>query len=153
MKKFVGILFAIVLATLLTGCSNSGSKFTITGGGVQSVRIGPPITAVANLTFSNPSYKVEVSDVSGVIKSGESPLLNVSAEDFTIPARATTTVSVPVEANLAPGVGLFRIMSLVGGNNFEGLTADLTFTASGFLGLKKTQTIENVPVKDIIGLL
>ena len=153
MKKIVRILFAAVLAALLTGCSNAGSKFTITGGGVESVHFGPPITAVANLTFSNPSYKVEVSNVSGVVRSGESPLLNVSAEDFTIPARSETTVAVPVQASLAPGVGLLRILSLANGNNFDGLVVDLTFTASGFLGIKKTRTLEDIPVKDIIGLL
>ncbi|MBP5173092.1 MAG: hypothetical protein J6037_05235 [Bacteroidales bacterium] len=153
MKKFVGILSAVLCAVLLAGCTNTGGKFTITGGGVESIHLGSPITCTANLTFSNPSYKVEVSNVSGVVKSGEDELLNLTAEDFTIPARSTTTVPVPVEASLAPGVGLFRIMSLVGGNNFDNLTADLTFTASGFLGLKKTKTIENIPVKDIIGLL
>ena len=153
MKKIVGILFAAVLAALLTGCSNTGSKFTVTGGGVESVHLGSPITAVANLTFSNPSYKVEVSNVSGVVRSGESPLLNVSADDFTIPARSETTVGIPVQASLAPCVGLLRIMSIMRGGDMDDLVVDLTFTASGFLGIKKTKTLENIPVKDIVGLL
>ncbi|MBO4465739.1 MAG: lipoprotein [Bacteroidales bacterium] len=153
MKKIVGILFAAVLAALLTGCTNTGSKFTVTGGGVESVHLGSPITAVANLTFSNPSYKVEVSNVSGVVKSGKSPLLNVSAEDFTIPARSETTVRIPVQASMAPGVGLLKIMSIAGSNNFDDLVVDLTFTASGLLGIKRTRTLENIPVKDIVGLL
>ena len=153
MKKFVRILFAAVVAALLTGCSGGGSKFTITGGGVQSVHVGNPITAVAELTINNPSYKVQVSDISGVVKRGEDALLNLKAEDFTIPARTESTVFVPVEASLAPGVGLLRIMSLVGGGNFEGLTVDLTFTGTGFLGMKKTRTLTDIPIKDIIGLL
>ena len=153
MKKFVRILFAVVLAALLTGCSGIGSKFTVTGGGVQSVHIGSPITAVAELTFNNPSHKVDVSNVSGVVKNGAEALLNVKAEDFTIPARTESTVFVPVEASLAPGVGLLRIMSIAGGGNFDGLTVDLTFTATGLFGLKRTRTLTDIPIKDIIGLL
>ena len=152
MKKIVSILLAAVVAVMVNGCA-SENKFTITGGGVESVHLGPTITATANLTFSNPSYKVKVSDVSGVVKNGEDALLNLTAEDFTIPARSTTTVPVPVEGSLAPGVGLLKIMSLVSGSNFEGLTADLTFTATGLLGIKKTQTIEGIPLKELMDLL
>ena len=153
MKKIVRIVFAAVVALMLSGCAGRGNQFTITGGGVESVHLGPTITAVANLNFSNPSHKVQVSDISGKVKKGDSAILTLTAEDFTIPARSQTTIAVPVEASLEPGVGMLSLLKLASGNNFDGLTADLTFTASGFLGIKKTKTIENVPVKDIIGLL
>ena len=146
-------MLAFVLAAVLNGCADGGRQFTITGGGVESVHLGPTITATANLTFSNPSHKVKVTDISGKVKSNGTAILSLSAEDFTIPARSTATVPVPVEASMEPGVGILSIMKIVGGNNFEGLTADLTFTASGFLGIRKTQTLEDIPLKSIIGLL
>ena len=154
MNKIVRILFAALTAALLLGgCASQGSKFTITGGGVESVHLGQPITAVANLTFNNPSQKVKVSAVSGKVKSGETALLGLTAEDFEIPARSETTVAIPVEANLEPGVGIRTIMKLVASGDFEDLTADITFTASGFLGIRKTQTIEDIPVKDLLRML
>lgn len=153
MNKIVRILLAVVVAALLAGCSNSRNQFTITGGGMDSVHIGDPITAVANLNINNPSYKVKVSDISGRIKSGEQTLLNVQAEDFEIPARSSSTVFVPLEASLEPGVGVFGIMKIVSGGDYENLTADITFTATGLFGIKKTQTLENIPLKDLMKLL
>ncbi len=138
---------------MLSGCANSGNKFAVTGGGVESLHMGSTITAVANLNFTNPSHKVKVSDISGVVKNGETALLGLSAEDFEIPARSASTVAVPVEASLEPGVGLFSIMRIVSNGDYENLTADLTFTATGFLGIKKTQTIKDIPVKDLMKLL
>ena len=94
-----------------------------------------------------------MSDISGKLKSSGTPLLDLKAEDFTIPAKSDSRISIPIEASLEPGVGLITIMRTLGGGNFEGMTVDLTFTATGFLGIKKTQTLNDIPVKDIIGLL
>ena len=152
-NKIVDILLALLAAVLLAGCSSSRNQFTITGGGMDSVRIGDPITAVANLNINNPSYKVKVSDISGKIKSGEKALLNVQADDCEIPARSSSTVFVPLEASLEPGVGFFSIMKIVSGGDYENLTADITFTATGLFGIKKTQTLENIPLKDLMKLL
>ncbi len=96
---------------------------------------------------------MKVSDISGKIKNGEKALLNVQAEDFEIPARSSSTVFVPIEASLEPGVGVFGIMKIVSGGDYENLTADITFTATGLFGIKKTQTLENIPLKDLMKLL
>ena len=44
-------------------------------------------------------------------------------------------------------------MKIVSGGDYENLTADITFTATGLFGIKKTQTLENIPLKDLMKLL
>ena len=154
MKKFVTIVFAALVAVLLTGCSGSGKQLTLTGGGLESLKIGSPITAVLRLEVNNTSYKVDVSDITGKVLNDGEPLLDLKAQDFSIKARSESTVFVPVEAALEPGVGLLSLGRLLSARDLdESITVSVTFTATGFLGLKKTQTIENVPLSTLAGLL
>ena len=153
MKKIVRILFAALIAAALTGCTDAYKQFQITGGSLESPTLGPPMGAVLSVDVNNPTYKVVVTDVSGKVKKGERHMLDLTAEDFTVPARSASTVKIPVTATMAPGVGLLSIGRVLASGDYDDIVVDLTFTASGFLGFKKTQTIENIPVKDLISLL
>ena len=153
-KKFVRIVIAALAAVLLAGCSGSRQQLTLTGGGLESFRIGSPISAVLRLEVNNTSYKINVSDITGKVLNDGEPLLDLKAEDFSIPARSESTVLVPVEASLEPGVGLLSLGRLLSARDLdESITVSVTFTATGFLGFKKTQTIENVPLSTLAGLL
>lgn|GEM_PF-2326583 len=154
MKKIVNTILVALAALLLTACAGSNNQLKLTGGGLESLKIGSPITAVLRLEVSNPSYKVNVSDITGKVLNDGEPLLDLKAEDFTIPARKDSQVFVPVEASLEPGVGIFSLGRLLSAQDLdESITVSVTFTASGFLGIKKTQTIENVPLSTIANLL
>jgi len=152
-KKFVQILLLAVVALALTSCADSRRQFNIVDGGVASLSVGSPIKAVLKLTFDNPSHKYEVMDITGKVKHSGSAILDLQAEDFTIPARDTTEVLVPVEARLEPGTGILTVMRMISARDLSNVTVSLTFTVKGFLGFRKTETIEDIPVENIIGLI
>lgn len=150
MKKFVLIVVAALLAV---GCSRKNGSFEIVGGGLEAVRIAIPVKAEIWFEVVNNTGQVSLSDISGKVKKAGAPLLAFTAEDFTIPGRIRSKLIVSGEAAPEPGVGLLSLARLFSSQDFSGFTVSVTFTARGFLGIKKTQTIEDIPLQNIVGLI
>lgn len=117
MKKRVGIILTFIFCLLLTSCGGlrdlSITSFRVASAGINGLN-GVDVTL--EVRINNPSAKMEVSDMEAVVKMHGEDVLLLSCGDLTIHGRSEEAYMVPCKARTAEGVGVLKVLKLMGEN-------------------------------------
>lgn len=138
MKRFGHIAFLVVAMVMAAGCSMSKVK-DITVTSVDFKYITPTssrsLDAVLLLGIDNPAGTFSVSDLTGTVKYGDRPLVNVSGGEILLDKKSEKIYEYPCSASLVEGVSLLSLLPLMAQGNPDKLTADIKLHVATKRGL------------------
>ena len=151
-RKSLFILIALLAFILssLTGC-NKYERITVTSGEIESVALDG--MKAANVTLlaeiDNPAGKVILESAEGTVKHFGKVIGKVTLAPMTLLPRCTAEYQVNARLELAPGLKLMEILSLITPKKIEEMVVDLSFTAKA-AGVRVAKTINDVPLKKLL---
>ena len=155
MRRAVKILpLLILLPLLLSGCKGrSLQDVELTS--VRLVSIVPQgltsVSAVLEVGIRNPSSAFSLSDLEGMAKFHGEPMVSLSAEPLTVPARSEDLYQVPLEGRVATSFSILRLVRLLGqGTEMDDVTFDLRGRAALRSGIGKNFEMLDVPLSSLL---
>lgn len=144
--------FAVCFAAALLLCSCGDphdiklESYDITDISLNGLR---GVNATLALEINNPSVKLKVSDIEGLVRRDGVVLANFAAEPFTIKRKSTRTYPLECMMNLDKDATLLDLLNTV--KNFK--TSDITVDISAVVShgpVKKTVERQGVPIKKFL---
>jgi len=145
------IVAAIACILLASGCSRI-KQIKLLGFSVESVAPSGlrSLDAVLALHIENPAMQFQLTDLNGVLYYKGKDFANYSSEDITVKGKTTGVYDLPCSANLADGVSLMQVLSLIKDYDIEDFTTDASVRVTLKKGLSKVLKFEDVPIKDLM---
>ena len=103
---------------------------------------------VLDVPVQNPSAYLRIHEISGVIRSGQTPMLNFTADPIEIAAKSSRNYPVNLRMTPAPEVTLFAVISALKSFNPKEYVCDVTFRLSpGPKGEGQLYTLKDQPLE------
>ena len=130
LRKFFPAL-ALALAFLLASSCGNLRKIKDISLSSCGVKYITPVSlrsleGVLLLAIDNPALSFTVSDVDGMVKYYEKPLVSFTAGELPLQGKSAQVYELPCSATLAEKVSFLDILALISKRSLEGLQADVT---------------------------
>lgn len=149
MKRVIKISFLLLLAAfMLTGCVSKYKKIKVSSFELESVV--PSSLRSANIVvavgINNPAPAFQVRDIEATVKQNGEVLGLVTGEPVSIDGKCDRVYRIPLQAQLAEGVGLMQLLATYKGFNPEDFTLDLHARANVAGKIGKDIDYKDVPL-------
>lgn len=148
-RWIIVIVSAIFLLFAANGCNYKKLKeIRATSWSLESVSLRGLRSLQANLALEleNPSMKVTLKDIKGVIYYEGEPFINYSMDPLTLAAKTTQTYHCTCILELDQSKSLMDVLATLPGLDTEKMTTDISAKAK-VKGISKSFAFKNVPVK------
>lgn len=149
MKGVVRIVVLIAAAgLLLTGCISKYKKIKVSSFELESVvPTGMrSCNAVVAVGINNPAPSFVVKDIEAVVKRGGEVFGIITGESVTVDGKCDRVYRIPLQGQLAEGVGVVQLLAVYKGFNPEDFTLDLHARANIAGDVGKTIEYTDVPL-------
>ena len=128
MRKAIRISILLLLAgLLLTGCVSKFKKISVSSFALESVV--PTSLRSANLVvavgINNPAPSFQVRDIEATVKQNGNVMGIVTGDPVSVDGKSERVYRIPLQAQLAEGIGLMQLMATYKSFNPEVFTIDL----------------------------
>ena len=153
MKKLLKIsTLLLVSALLLTGCVSKYKKIKVTSFELESVvpsslRSANVVVAVG---INNPAPAFQVRDIEATVKQNGNVMGLVTGEPVSVDGKCERVYRIPLQAQLAEGVGLIQLLATYKSFNPEEFTIDLHARANVAGKIGKDIDYKDVPLSKFI---
>ena len=149
MKKLIRISLLMLLAAfMLTGCVSKYKKIKLSSFELESVV--PSSLRSANVVVAvgidNPAPSFEVRDIEAMVKQNGNVMGLVTCEPVNVDGKCNRVYRIPMQAQLAEGVGLMQLLATYKGFNPEEFTIDLHARANVAGKIGKDIDYKDVPL-------
>ena len=149
MKKIVKISLLLLLASfVLTGCVSKYKKIKVTSFELESVVPSSLRSAnvVVDVGISNPAPAFQVRDIEATVKQNGNVMGLVTGEPVSVDGKCERVYRIPLQAQLAEGVGLMQLLATYKSFNPEEFTIDLHARANVAGKIGKDIDYKDVPL-------
>ena len=149
MKKVLKITVLLLMsALLLTGCVSKYKKVKVTSFELEgvvpsSLRSANVVVAVG---INNPAPAFQVRDLEAIVKQNGNVMGLVTGEPVSVDGKCERVYRIPLQAQLAEGVGLMQLLATYKGFNPEDFTLDLHARANVAGKVGKDIDYKDVPL-------
>lgn len=149
MKKVLKICILLMLAGVtLTGCVSKYKKIKVTSFELESVvpsslRSANVVVAVG---INNPAPAFQVRDLEATVKQNGNVMGLVTGEPVSVDGKCERVYRIPLQAQLAEGVGLIQLLATYKSFNPEEFTIDLHARANVAGKIGKDIDYKDVPL-------
>ena len=153
MKKIVKISLLLLLASfVLTGCVSKYKKIKVTSFELESVVPSSLRSAnvVVDVGISNPAPAFQVRDIEATVKQNGNVMGLVTGEPVSVDGKCERVYRIPLQAQLAEGVGLMQLLATYKSFNPEEFTIDLHARANVAGKIGKDIDYKDVPLTKFI---
>ncbi|MDY6277708.1 MAG: LEA type 2 family protein [Bacteroidales bacterium] len=148
-RRITAILAALVLLLLASGCNYKKLKeIRATSWSLESVALRGLRSLQANLALEleNPSMKVTLKDITGVLYYNGEPFIHYTMDPITLSAKSTKTYHCSCILELDPSKSIMDVLASLPGLSSENMTTDISAKAK-VKGISKSFAFKSVPVK------
>lgn len=134
--------------TLLTGCVSKYKKVKVTSFELESVVPSSLRSAniVVAVSIDNPAPSFQVRDLEATIKQNGSVMGLVTGEPVSVDGKCERVYRIPLQAQLAEGVGIIQLLATYKNFNPEDFTVDLHARANVAGKIGKDIDYKDVPL-------
>ena len=153
MKKIVKISLLLLLASfVLTGCVSKYKKIKVTSFELESVVPSSLRSAnvVVDVGISNPAPAFQVRDIEATVKQNGNVMGLVTGEPVSVDGKCERVYRIPLQAQLAEGVGLMQLLATYKSFNPEEFTIDLHARANVAGKIGKDIDYKDVPLSKFL---
>ena len=149
MKRIAKISLLLLLAAfVLTGCVSKYKKIKVSSFEVESVvpsslRSANVVVAVG---INNPAPAFQVRDIEATVKQNGNVMGLVTGEPVSVDGKCERVYRIPLQAQLAEGVGLMQLLATYKSFNPEEFTIDLHARANVAGKIGKDIDYKDVPL-------
>ena len=149
MKRIAKISLLLLLAAfILTGCVSKYKKIKVSSFEVESVvpsslRSANVVVAVG---INNPAPAFQVRDIEATVKQNGNVMGLVTGEPVSVDGKCERVYRIPLQAQLAEGVGLMQLLATYKSFNPEEFTIDLHARANVAGKIGKDIDYKDVPL-------
>jgi hypothetical protein len=152
MKRGLTLLLTVFLALLLTGCVGKYKKISVTSVELESavptsLRSCDAVIAVG---IRNPAPAFKVKDIEATVKKNGEVFGLVTADPVAIDGKCERVYRIPLQAQLAEGVGVIQLLAAYKGFKPEDFTLDLKARADVVGKVGKTLEYNDVPLSKFL---
>ena len=153
MKRVVKISLLLLLAAfVLTGCVSKYKKIKVSSFELESVvpsslRSANVVVAVG---INNPAPAFQVRDIEATVKQNGNVMGLVTGEPVSIDGKCDRVYRIPLQAQLAEGVGLMQLLATYKSFNPEEFTLDLHARANVAGKIGKDIDYKDVPLSKFL---
>lgn len=153
MKRVVKISLLLLLAAfMLTGCVSKYKKIKVSSFELESVvpsslRSANVVVAVG---INNPAPAFQVRDIEATVKQNGNVMGLVTGEPVSIDGKCDRVYRIPLQAQLAEGVGLMQLLATYKSFNPEEFTIDLHARANVAGKIGKDIDYKDVPLSKFL---
>ena len=153
MKRVVKISLLLLLAAfVLTGCVSKYKKIKVSSFELESVvpsslRSANVVVAVG---INNPAPAFQVRDIEATVKQNGNVMGLVTGEPVSIDGKCDRVYRIPLQAQLAEGVGLMQLLATYKSFNPEEFTIDLHARANVAGKIGKDIDYKDVPLSKFL---
>ena len=147
--RIIAIISAIFLLFAISGCNYKKLKeIRATSWSLESVSLRGLRSLQANLALEleNPSMKVTLKDIKGVIYYEGEPFINYTMDPLTLAAKCTQIYHCTCILELDQSKSLMDVLTTLPNLSTEKMTTDISARAK-VKGISKSFAFKNVPVK------
>ena len=149
MKKVLKICILLMLAEMtLTGCVSKYKKIKVTSFELESVVPSSLRSAnvVVDVGINNPAPAFQVRDIEATVKQNGNVMGLVTGEPVSVDGKCERVYRIPLQAQLAEGVGLMQLLATYKSFNPEEFTIDLHARANVAGKIGKDIDYKDVPL-------
>lgn len=153
MKRIVKLSLLLLLAAfMLTGCVSKYKKIKVSSFELESVvpsslRSANVVVAVG---INNPAPAFQVRDIEATVKQNGNVMGLVTGEPVSIDGKCDRVYRIPLQAQLAEGVGLMQLLATYKSFNPEEFTIDLHARANVAGKIGKDIDYKDVPLSKFL---
>ncbi|MBR5924566.1 MAG: hypothetical protein IKZ60_03825 [Bacteroidales bacterium] len=153
MKKAIKISLLLLLAAfVLTGCVSKYKKIKVSSFEVESVvpsslRSANVVVAVG---INNPAPAFQLRDIEATVKQNGNVMGLVTGEPVSVDGKCERVYRIPLQAQLAEGVGIMQLLATYKSFNPEEFTIDLHARANVAGKIGKDIDYKDVPLSKFI---
>ncbi|MBP5566594.1 MAG: hypothetical protein J6X57_03790 [Bacteroidales bacterium] len=153
MKRIVKLSLLLLLAAfVLTGCVSKYKKIKVSSFELESVvpsslRSANVVVAVG---INNPAPAFQVRDIEATVKQNGNVMGLVTGEPVSIDGKCDRVYRIPLQAQLAEGVGLMQLLATYKSFNPEEFTIDLHARANVAGKIGKDIDYKDVPLSKFL---
>ncbi len=144
-------LVSIVMVLCLTGC---GKFKEIKVNSVKVEKVTPQglkgLDVKLGVNIENPAPQIKLSDMEAIVKYSGKVLGKVTVDPFTMKGRTTETYHLKAKMSLDKGVSLYDALMFLDKNYMDKLLVDITVKGQLKVGISKTITKKDVPLKKLL---
>ena len=148
-RKVLFIISALFLLIAVSGCNYKKLKeIRATSWSLESVSLRGLRSLQANLALEldNPSMKVTLKDIKGVIYYEGEPFVNYTMDPITLAAKSAQVYQCTCLLELDPSKSILDVLATLPNLSTEKMTTDISAKAK-VKGISKSFAFKNVPVK------
>ena len=149
MKRIAKISLLLLLAAfVLTGCVSKYKKIKVTSFELESVVPSSLRSAnvVVDVGINNPAPAFQVRDIEATVKQNGNVMGLVTGEPVSVDGKCDRVYRIPLQAQLAEGVGLMQLLATYKSFNPEEFTIDLHARANVAGKIGKDIDYKDVPL-------
>lgn len=149
MKRIAKISLLLLLAAfVLTGCVSKYKKIKVSSFEVESVVPSSLRSAnvVVDVGINNPAPAFQVRDIEATVKQNGNVMGLVTGEPVSVDGKCERVYRIPLQAQLAEGVGLMQLLATYKSFNPEEFTIDLHARANVAGKIGKDIDYKDVPL-------
>ena len=150
-RSVIAVALAAVILLLPSSCSRI-KDIRILSCAVESISpIGlHGLNAELAVQVQNPAMQFTLTDIQGILYYKGRPFVTYEADPIQVTARSVAVYPLPCQANLASGVKLMDLISLMRDDDLEDFVTDVSAKVHLRSGLTKTLKFKEIPVKDLM---
>lgn len=141
------------MLVVLTGCAESIPSVRLRS--FDMVSITPTgltsFTVQAKVTLDNPAREFKVSEIEGLVRSGQNPCVKITAGNVAVPGKCTgAPLEMTFHGEIAPGFSVFQILGSLSSMDLSSFAVDASARISVGGGSGKVVERKNIPLKKIL---
>ena len=149
MKKALKIsLLLLAACMLLTSCASKYKKISVSDFEVESILPTSLRSCTVNVAvnINNPAPAFKVKEIEATVKRGGEVFGLVTADPVAIDGKSERTYHLPLQAQLAEGIGVIQLLTIYKSFNPEEFTLDLKARANVAGNIGKDIDYKDVPL-------
>lgn len=153
MKRKVSIIVFLALAAVLfTGCVGKYKKVSVSSCELQSVVPTSlrSCNAVVAVGINNPAPSFKLKDIEATVKKNGDVFGTIVADPVAVDGKCERVYQIPLQAQLAEGIGVVQLLALYKGFNPEDFTIDVKARADVVGKIGKNIEYNDVPLSKLM---